>query len=69
MAVEAVCFVLREIPREPVLGAMWSEAALDASAVASITRRPVLDVEPQRGAGSRARRGLVRAKRRTKPSR
>jgi AcrR family transcriptional regulator len=40
MAVEAVRFVLREIPREPVLGAMWSEAVLDASAVASITRRP-----------------------------
>jgi len=43
MAVEAVRFVLREIPREPVLGAMWGEAALDTSAVASITRRPVLD--------------------------
>jgi AcrR family transcriptional regulator len=43
MAVEAVFFVLREIPREPVLGAMWSEAVLDASVVASITRRPVLD--------------------------
>jgi AcrR family transcriptional regulator len=42
MAVEAIVFVLREIPREPVLGAMWREAALDASAVASITRRPVL---------------------------
>jgi len=43
MAVETVRFVLREIPREPVLGAMWSEAVLDASVVASITRRPVLD--------------------------
>ena len=43
MAVEAVCFVLREIPREPVLGAMWSEAVLDASAVALITRRPALE--------------------------
>ncbi len=43
MAVEAVCFVLREIPREPVLGAMWSEAVLDARTVALITRRPVLD--------------------------
>ncbi len=43
MAVEAVFFVLREIPREPVLGAMWSDAVLDASVVASITRRPVLD--------------------------
>ena len=43
MAVEAVCFVLREIPREPVLGAMWTEAVLDARAVAMITRRPVLD--------------------------
>ncbi len=43
MAVEAVRFVLREIPREPVLGAMWSETVLDASAVAMITRRPALD--------------------------
>jgi AcrR family transcriptional regulator len=43
MAVEAVCFVLREIPREPVLGALWSEAVLDARTVAIITRRPVLD--------------------------
>jgi len=43
MAVEAMCFVLQEIPREPVLGAMWSEAALDASAVAGLTRRPALD--------------------------
>ena len=43
MAVETVRFVLREIPREPVLGAMWSEAVLDASAVAMITRRPVID--------------------------
>jgi AcrR family transcriptional regulator len=38
MAVEAMCFVLREIPREPILGAMWSEAALDADAVAGLTR-------------------------------
>ena len=43
MAVEAVRFVLREIPREPVLGAMWGAAALDASALGSITRRPVLE--------------------------
>ena len=43
MAVEAMCFVLEEIPREPVLGAMWTEAALDASAVAGITRRPALN--------------------------
>jgi AcrR family transcriptional regulator len=42
MAVEALCFVLREIPREPVLGAMWNEAALDAGAVAGLTRRPAL---------------------------
>jgi len=55
MAVEAVRFVLREIPREPVLGAIWGTAALDASALASITRRPVLD-------GSRnAVKDLVRA--------
>jgi len=43
MAVEALRFVLREIPQEPVLGAMWREAVLDASSVASITRRPALD--------------------------
>lgn len=42
MAVEAMCFVLQEIPREPVLGAMWTEAALDAGAVAGITRPPAL---------------------------
>jgi AcrR family transcriptional regulator len=42
MAVEAVCFVLQEIPREPVLGAVWSAALLDAGAVAGITRRPAL---------------------------
>jgi AcrR family transcriptional regulator len=42
MAVEAVRFVLQEIPREPVLGAMWSAAALDASAVAGFTRRTAL---------------------------
>jgi AcrR family transcriptional regulator len=41
MAVEAVCFVLREIPREPVLGATWRETLLDAGAVSSVTRRPV----------------------------
>jgi AcrR family transcriptional regulator len=40
MAVEAVCFVLHEVPREPVLGAVWSEALLDAGAVAGTTRRP-----------------------------
>jgi AcrR family transcriptional regulator len=43
MAVEAVHFVLREIPREPVLGALWREAVLDTHVVAGITRRPVLD--------------------------
>ncbi len=42
MAVEAVRFVLQEIPREPVLGAMWSAAALDANAVAGLTRRTAL---------------------------
>jgi AcrR family transcriptional regulator len=42
MAVEAMCFALQEIPREPVLGAMWTEAALDAGAVAGITRPPAL---------------------------
>lgn len=42
MAVEAVCFVLQEIPREPVLGAMWRETRLDAGAVAGTTRRPAI---------------------------
>lgn len=42
MAVEAMRFVLREIPQEPVLGAMWNAALLDADAVASITRPPVV---------------------------
>jgi AcrR family transcriptional regulator len=43
MAVEAMCFVLREIPREPVLGAMWTDASLDADAVAGLTRRTAID--------------------------
>jgi AcrR family transcriptional regulator len=43
MAVEAMCFVLDEIRRDRVLGVMWTEAALDAGAVAGITRRPALD--------------------------
>jgi AcrR family transcriptional regulator len=43
MAVEAVCFVVREIPREPVLGAMWRETVLDAGALTSVTRRTVLE--------------------------
>jgi AcrR family transcriptional regulator len=38
-AVEAVLYVLAEIPRDPVLGEMWSATWLDASAVAGITRR------------------------------
>lgn len=42
MAVEAMAFVLREIPREPVLGAMWRERLLDAGAVALVTRRPAV---------------------------
>lgn len=42
MAVEAMLVVLREIPRDPVLGAMWRETLLDATAVAGITRRPAI---------------------------
>jgi AcrR family transcriptional regulator len=42
MVVEAMCFALQEIPREPVLGAMWADATLDAEAVAGLTRRPAL---------------------------
>src|SRR5262245_45294876 len=37
-AVEAMLFVHGEIPRDPVLGALWSAALLDAFAVAGITR-------------------------------
>ena len=42
MAVEAMRFVLREIPREPVLGAMWRDASLDAEAVAGLTRHTAI---------------------------
>ena len=38
-AVEAMLFVHGAIPRDPVLGALWSATLLDASAVAGITRR------------------------------
>ena len=37
-AVEAMVFVLDEIPRDPVLGALWGATLLDAFAVAGITR-------------------------------
>jgi AcrR family transcriptional regulator len=43
MAVEAMAFVLHEIPRDPALGAMWTDAWLDADAVSGLTRRPSLD--------------------------
>ncbi len=55
MAVEAMCFVLREIPRERVLGAMWRDASLDAGAVAGLTRRTAIDWSRE------ALRDLVRA--------
>ena len=42
MAVEAMCFVREEIPREPVLGAMWNATLLEASAVAGFTRRAAI---------------------------
>ena len=38
-AVEAVCFVLKEVPRDPVLGAIRNAASLEASAVAVTTQR------------------------------
>lgn len=38
-AVEAVLFVYSQIPRDPVLGALWGATVLDAFAVAGITRR------------------------------
>jgi AcrR family transcriptional regulator len=37
-AVEAMLFVLGEIPRDPVLGALWGATLLDAFAVAGTTR-------------------------------
>jgi AcrR family transcriptional regulator len=37
-AIEAMLFVHGEIPRDPVLGALWSATRLDAFAVAGITR-------------------------------
>jgi len=37
-AVEAMLFVHGEIPRDPVLGALWGATQLDAFAVAGITR-------------------------------
>jgi AcrR family transcriptional regulator len=37
-AVEAMVFVLGEIPRDPVLGALWGGTLLDAFAVAGTTR-------------------------------
>jgi AcrR family transcriptional regulator len=42
MAVEAMCFVLAEVPRDPILGAMWNDTALDAEAVAGLTRRTAI---------------------------
>jgi AcrR family transcriptional regulator len=41
-AVEAMRFVLQEVPRSPVLGALWGATALDASAIAGITRRSAI---------------------------
>jgi AcrR family transcriptional regulator len=41
-AVEAMRFVLQEVPRNPVLGALWGATALDASAIAGITRRSAI---------------------------
>jgi AcrR family transcriptional regulator len=37
-AIEAMLFVHAEIPRDPVLGALWGATRLDAFAVAGITR-------------------------------
>jgi AcrR family transcriptional regulator len=41
-AVESMRFVLQEIPRNPVLGALWGATALDATAVAGTTRRSAI---------------------------
>jgi AcrR family transcriptional regulator len=43
MAVDAMVFVLQEIPRDSVLGAMWTEAWLDADTVSGLTSRTSLD--------------------------
>jgi len=37
-AIEAVMFVHTQIPRDPVLGALWGATLLDAFAIAGITR-------------------------------
>ena len=37
-AIEAVLFVHTQIPRDPVLGALWGATLLDAFAIAGITR-------------------------------
>lgn len=41
-AVEAVLFVYAEIPRDPVIGALWGATLLDAFAVAGITRHTAI---------------------------
>jgi AcrR family transcriptional regulator len=43
MAVEAMVFVVREIPRDSVLGSMWSDAWLDAESIAGLTQATALD--------------------------
>ena len=42
MAVEAMLYVLNEVPRSPLLSAMWSSTALDAEMLADFSRPGVL---------------------------
>jgi AcrR family transcriptional regulator len=42
MAVEAMLYVVRAVPRRPLLDSMWSSTALDAEMLADFTRSEVL---------------------------
>ena len=42
MAVEAMLFVLREVPRSPLLTAMWSSTLLDAAMLADFTQPEIV---------------------------
>jgi AcrR family transcriptional regulator len=43
MIVEAIVLAVHEIPADPVLRAIWSSAALDASVVESFTEAPAIE--------------------------
>jgi AcrR family transcriptional regulator len=44
MAIEAMLFVLSEVPRSPLLSAIWSSTALEAEMLADFTRPTVMAV-------------------------